>query len=502
MNASSLPAAGPGDMAGDILGFIREKLGFSFDDARQRNLTSLVARRMTAIRSGSEAEYLDYIRSVRGAGELNLLIGGVTVGETYFLRNMNHWQALKTFVLPRIMSAPRKKSDRRLTFWSAGCATGEEPYSIAIILSEIRFMLDGWKIRIFGADVNQASLAAARAGAYTQNAFRGVDDYYIRKYFRRKKGKYILDEAVRNMVEFDVLNLTAAPEFPRRYQDADVIFCRNVLMYFRPEIYRNALTKFHKCLCDGGFLFLGHAEGHIVPTTLYKPEYSCDAFVYRKRRPEKAVTVRPGTVRPVEPKAAATRRRSGRRGREDAETSGEQGPDRPREATAGGTGPDAAAAYDAALRHYFREDYAETLSLLSKIKFPATAPLDVLALKTLACIGMSKLKQAAFWRERAVAASDTAPEPYCLEGMIKEAENDFEAAAAAHQAAIFLDKTFFAPHFRMGLMYQALGEPGKSDRHFSNALKLLKIDAAERIRLFSGGVSVKLLEDMCSPKAL
>ena len=237
-----------------LISFLEEETGFVLNDKKKEELSFFIKRRTPVIRVNTLDRYLDHIRSPNGSEELMNLIEFLTVGETFFFRNKSHWQAFKGFVLPKIIDANRQNT-KKLKFWSAGCCTGEEAYSIAIFLKEAFPVLETWAIKIIATDINQISIEKAREGLYRQNSFRGEDSYFIERYFLKEQGKYRIREEIREMVDFEQFNLVSKADFPSKHKECDVIFCRNVLMYFHPKSHEDIIKKFAFSLKEEGFLF-------------------------------------------------------------------------------------------------------------------------------------------------------------------------------------------------------------------------------------------------------
>jgi chemotaxis protein methyltransferase CheR len=465
-----------------IITFLEQKTGFLLDDDRRKNLTALVKKRMHLISEGSSERYLMHIRSMNGSDELINLISRLTIGETYFLRNHDHWRALKEFVLPGIVD-----SKRRIKIWSAGCSTGEESYTIAISLLEELVFLQTWDVKIIATDINQASLETAKEGLYTRNSFRGVEGQWIEKYFSKEKERYRIKERIRKMVEYSRLNLISPNGFPLKFMELDIIFCRNVLMYFRPEVYRDVLRHFAECLKEGGFLFLGHAEGSMAPNTIFKPINCCNTFIYQKR------TIR---GRGFGFKKIDNRKKSNQEQESISQKSTTSIQNKKSNQSAIND-PNCNDHYDKALKHYFREDFCAALNTLSKKESENQNDLKVLILKALIYIGMLDLDHAKKCQKHAYLVSDISPEVHMVAAMIKEAKKDYDGAIKTNLVTIFLDRDFFSPVFRLGYIYQSLGEPKKAVKQFANATEVLKRDEEKRVQLFCGGASKKLLEDIC-----
>jgi chemotaxis protein methyltransferase CheR len=214
------------------------------------------------------------------------LVAPIVVGETYFFRNQAHFNALRTQVFPALIQARRGTSSKQLRVWSAGCATGEEPYSLAILLREIIPDIDAWYITILATDINAESLQRARRGRYGKSAFRNETPARTRdEWFTAKDDGYELDPTIKRMVVFAPLNLVQDeyPSLATSTLHMDLIICRNVTIYFDPETTRQVIERFHCALVDDGWLIVGHSE---PLATLYKgfvPRNFENAVFYQKQ---------------------------------------------------------------------------------------------------------------------------------------------------------------------------------------------------------------------------
>ncbi len=201
--------------------------------------------------------------SAEGRDYLNKLVAAVATNETYFFRTSPHFEALKNYLLPELLRAKLAQGKKSLRIWSAGCSTGEEPYSLAILLLDNFPELRAWQTTILASDIDLDALETAQRGIYRPWSFRGVDPDVIKKYFHPEKGeRYRIDERISSLVIFQPLNLKSDP-YPSSFYgttELDIILCRNVTIYFRPETIQRVIRKFYDCLVEGGFLLTGPAE--------------------------------------------------------------------------------------------------------------------------------------------------------------------------------------------------------------------------------------------------
>ena len=199
----------------------------------------------------------------------------------YFFREPYQLKAFSEEILPEIKARKENNTkDKNLYIWSAGCSTGEEPYTIAMLILESGQFRD-WNVEIFGNDISQRVLQVARKGVYTQSSFRGMDDRLINKYFERLDGKYKIKDEVKNLTRFGYLNLMDRGRMSL-LRNMDTIFCRNVLIYFDPESKKKVIQNFYEKMDDGSYLLLGHAESMINISTAFILQHLKNDMVYRK----------------------------------------------------------------------------------------------------------------------------------------------------------------------------------------------------------------------------
>ncbi|HYA31932.1 MAG TPA: protein-glutamate O-methyltransferase CheR, partial [Thermodesulfovibrionales bacterium] len=227
-------------------------------------------------------DFRDYYRLLlydkRKEDELTAAIEVLTVNETFFFREKNQLKAFSDEILPEIGETNREK--KKIRIWSAGCSTGEEPYTIAMLILEYGGLY-GWDIEILGSDINQRVLTTARRGIYRKNSFRTAEPSLIRKYFKEEDGSFLISEDVKRLVSFSCLNLLD-PFKVRFMGQMDVIFCRNVLIYFDHPARKKVVENFHSNLVEGGYLLLGHAESLVNISTSFALRHLKNDMVYQK----------------------------------------------------------------------------------------------------------------------------------------------------------------------------------------------------------------------------
>jgi chemotaxis protein methyltransferase CheR len=225
-------------------------------------LASRCARRMSVVSAKTPAEYLEHltVRANREA-ELRLLLNEITIGETYMFRSPAQLEALRNVILPQLMPPKSAMGFKRLRLWSAGCSTGEEPYTLAtFLLEESEKQLAGWTFDILATDLNDRSLAVAKDGIYGEYALRSTSPPLRRKYFKPYDEKRLqVTDQLKSLIRFDRVNLNDDSKMTF-LKGLDLIFCCNVLIYFDLASKRKVMQHFYSNLLPGGYLFLGHAE--------------------------------------------------------------------------------------------------------------------------------------------------------------------------------------------------------------------------------------------------
>lgn len=259
--------------------FIKGECGLSFDDGSRFLLERRLSRRLRLLHLDDFRDYYRFLLYDRKRDEeMTSVIDLLTVNETFFFREQNQLKAFSDEILPDIKETNREK--KRLRVWSAGCSTGEEPYTIAMLVLEYPGLF-GWDVEIFGSDINQRVLSSARRGRFRKNSFRSTSQYFIGKYFKEEDDQFIVSEDVKRLVNFSHLNLLD-PFKVKFVGQMDVIFCRNVLIYFDHSARKKVVDNFYDSLVEGGYLLLGHAESLMNISTSFSLRHLKNDMVYQK----------------------------------------------------------------------------------------------------------------------------------------------------------------------------------------------------------------------------
>jgi len=264
-----------------IRNMLSESAGLAFDESRRESVAYSISERMRATGCADISAYFSLLFAADANTERQALIDEVTIPETHFFRNPPQIRALRTHVLPELLR--QASATKRLRIWSAGCSTGEEPYTIAMLLRELLPAQSDWDIKIIATDVSTRALAAARNARYGERALVMTDPMDQKRFFYldAESGAFVVRDEIRDMVEFRHHNLvTEAP--PVAPGQLDIVLCRNVTIYFDRTTTKRLMQRLHGCLRDGGYLFLGHAETLWQISDDFTLVSLGDAFVYRR----------------------------------------------------------------------------------------------------------------------------------------------------------------------------------------------------------------------------
>ena len=228
---------------------------------------------------GNFRDYYHFLKYDRNReDELASVIDLLTIHETYFFREERQLKALAKEVIPELIK--QKNGNQTIRIWSAGCSTGEEPYTLSMIFHEVEELKD-WNIEIIGTDISPRVLHSARRGLYQPSAFRTTDARYITKYFMKNSDGYRIVDDIRKNVIFLHMNLLDENKLAL-INPMDMVFCRNVIIYFDSIAKREVIDTFHRKLNPGGYLFLGHSESLMNISTAFALRHFMYDMLYQK----------------------------------------------------------------------------------------------------------------------------------------------------------------------------------------------------------------------------
>jgi chemotaxis protein methyltransferase CheR len=473
---------------------VGDRLRLQFDNGKAEFLADALRQRLDARRMSAGA-YLADLGSGNAREELRALASQLTVTETYFFRTPDHFRALVKVALPeRIHEASAR---RRLRLLSAGCASGEEPYSLAMILREQFPEAAGWDITILGLDINPAMLAKAREASYSAWSLRQTPVEIRDKYFAVEGQSLVLDPSVRSMVTFEERNLALEDARFWSREPFDIIFCCNVIMYLIPDAARMVVARLTRALAPAGFLFLSHAETLRGLSEDFHLRHTDDMFYYQKRgggempvppsRPALEFADAPlppdldGTpwvdaIRTASERIASLSRQPGSRSAHlPAASSNEQKPP---------------AELGLAIELLRQEKFQEALGGL-----PVTSHRDTQLLRAVLLINCGDLKAAEAICRQLLSLDDLNTSAHYLAALCREHAGDMQAAMEHDRAAIYLDPAFAMPHLHLGLLAKRSGDLSTASREMQRAGELLPCEDAFRILILGGGFSREAMLD-------
>jgi chemotaxis protein methyltransferase CheR len=460
------------------------RLGLQFDEGRLDSLAEVLRERLEA---HGVRRYDAYEALLAGGRreEVRTLAAQLTVGETYFFRYWDHFRAFADVVLPYRAQAG---GGRRLRLLSAGCASGEEAYSLAILLRQNLPDPTSWDVKLLGVDINPTMVERARQARYSSWSLRDTPVDLKALYFRTEGREFQLDESVRAMVSFQERNLIEEdPRFWR--QDAfDVVFCRNVLMYFSAETMVAMVARIARSLSPGGFLFLGHAETLRGISQDFHLRHTHETFYYQRRDATESASDQPAPslgARPSKnPIAVALNLDDtswvGAIGRASDRIAQLTSRGSPFSRPPGSVPKTASVELGPAMDLLRQERFAEAMDHLpTGAKSSAPNP-DTQLLRAVLLTNSGQLAGAHY-----------------VMALCREHAGDPSAAMDHDKAATYLDAGFAMPHLHLGLLARRDGRFEEARAEIERALLLLRKEDPSRILLFGGGFSREALVDLC-----
>ena len=253
---------------------IYNESGIHFSASNRSILESRLKERLRKTKIETPALYLKQIRG--DDGEMKILLDSVTTNLTRFFRNTAHFQTLEYYVIPDLIRHKQESGDRSIRIWSAGCSTGEEPYSIAMVCREL--LPSNFTIEIIASDLSLKSLMTAKEGYYAEARMNGVPEKYLKRFYEPADEGYRVKDEIKKRITFDYHNL----KFDSGLRGLDIVFCRNVLIYFDEAAQEAVIQKFWQSMNNHSYLFIGHSEslfGMKSSFEFLKTDWAC---IYRK----------------------------------------------------------------------------------------------------------------------------------------------------------------------------------------------------------------------------
>jgi chemotaxis protein methyltransferase CheR len=479
---------------------VAKHLGLGFEDGKLDYLADVLRGRLQDTSSAHAGAYLGRLEAPGGwRDEWRALAERLTVAETYFFRYGDHFRAFTDVVLPD------RAGRGEIRILSAGCASGEEPYTLAILVRE-RLGDAAGGVRILGIDVNPAMIQKARRGRYSAWSLRETPPEVRDRTFGVEGREFVLDEAIRSMVTFEERNLVDPDPLFWPSDAFDIVFCRNVTMYFPPDVSRAVIARLAGSLRSGGYLFLGHAETLRGISDGFHLRHTHGTFYYQRRK-ESAIRV------PADPVPIPALAR-GLPSVELLDSSGswmeviQRASERIAalaDATPAAPGPEAVAApaprpaWDLGIivELLRRERFDDAMKLLKALPAESARDPDTQLLRAVILTNGGDLKGARETCRQILESDELNAGAHYLMALCLEHEGDPRSAAEHDQTSAYLDPSFAMPRFHLGLLAKRRGDLAGARGELTQALALLAREDSSRILLFGGGFSRDALVELC-----
>ncbi len=266
----------------ELRDIIYKTSGIYYSESKKYLLESRILKRIQSLKLNSLYDYVNFIKNPMNRSELKNLFDAITINETYFFRAEQQFESLEKIIIPELIKNKSESSSPTIRIWSAACSTGEEPYTIAmIVLEKIKPLYPNVQFQILGSDISTQVLDFAINGVYKDYSVRNMPEFYLKKYFIAKDGLFYLKDEVKRLVRFSNINLFDASQV-RMVSNCDVIFCANVLIYFDIPAKQKVVSYLYDALNVGGYLFVGYSESLHGISKAFKLVHLPKAIAYKK----------------------------------------------------------------------------------------------------------------------------------------------------------------------------------------------------------------------------
>lgn len=437
--------------------------------------------------------YEDYYRMLEKGKdddeEFKKLLDLVTVNETCFFRNPAQFEALRRHVLPEIIKRKEAAGDRTIRVWSAGCSTGEEAYSVAITIMEALPDPKSWRIDILATDISRQVLTDAQRARYGDHALRETPAAILRRYFTAQPdGKQCLDRKIVDIVSFNYHNLVKEPYPLLILGGWDIIFCRNVTIYFKLETVREVVAGFYNALCDGGYLFIGHAESLYKVNGDFIPVQIGRAYVYKKDVEARAAAPKTGVAPMI---------LNAEKGRETEKKVTAHKPVKTAPRQEFRREEDKEGLYARAYENFVREEFDEAAALA--VKYVKIDPDNAQGHVLLANIYINQGRNERALKEARVVL-DVEPmsaKGHYLLGLIKEKQGRVDDAIGEYKHVLHLDSGFALAHMNLANIYKGKHMAAEAAREYNSAIAALGSSSRGEWADFAGGFLGDVLVEAC-----
>jgi chemotaxis protein methyltransferase CheR len=486
------------ELLGQVSAYVAERMGLHFPRERWNDLERGLRRAAPDLGFRDAESYARWLLlSPMTKLQIEILASHLTVGETYFFRDKKSFDLLESRIFPALIQN-RRNTGRQLRIWSAGCATGEEAYSIAILLRRLIQDIKEWNIMILATDINPLFLGRAATGVYGEWSFRDVPSWVKERYFQAKgHGKFAILPGIKKSVTFAYHNLAEDP-YPSLLNNTnamDVILCRNVLMYFSRDRQREVVQRLCRCLVEEGLLFVSPTEISAVLCSPLFQAHSQEATVYQKDSLRTTTPAQPELpvrdFQPPMPFAPPAFPRAEKPPVEAAALPAFTKTAEPEKKMAQQHDP-----YQEALTFYQRSQYHEAEEKISTLVAGGHEAAPALALLARIRANLGRIADAREVCAKAIGADKLNPGYHYLLATILQELGLTEESVASFKRAIYLDQNFVLAHFALGTVALQQGKTRESDKHLKNARLALRNYGHDDILPESEGVTAGRMEEI------
>ncbi len=478
--------------------YIGERMGLYFPKERRADLERGLRRACAGLGFVDVESCARHIMlSPQTKTQIEMLASHLTVGETYFFRDRKSFDILETEIFPELIGI-RRKAGKYLRIWSAACATGEEPYSVAMLLNRLIKDIGEWNITILATDINPSFLHKASLGIYGEWSFRDVPPWVRQRYFRQvERGRFEVLSGIKKSVTFSYHNLAEdpCPSLINNTNAMDLILCRNMLMYFSLENQMKVAGKLYHSLLDGGWLMVSPTEVSSVVSSPFLSVQFPGATLYRKDiagvRTARSAAPQPATPLPepyqtiIACPPSEVPRPATQSGASPSEMRAQPDED------AASFAPSAMDPYAEALRSYELGCYADAEEKIRSLLSGDIPHGPALALLSRVYANIGQLSKAREFCEKAISADKLNPAYHYLLATIMQESGQQEESEACLKRTLYLDQNFVPAHFALGNLASRQRKTGESGRHFRNALSALRSYRPDDIVPESEGITAK-----------
>lgn len=472
---------------------LEEKTGIYFSAEKLDRLEEPFRDPRNGLGSASPQDVIQAILADSSEGRfyLHQLVAALATNETYFFRISSHFHVLKNYLIPELAQTKTSQGKKKLRIWSAGCSTGEEPYSIAILLLENLADIETWDIRILATDIDMDALEQAQEGIYRPWSFRGVKLDVIQNYFHQKRGqRYHIDDRVRSLVTFHPLNLKKGlyPSPLNGTADLDIILCRNVTIYFRPETNQEIIRRFYSCLNEGGFLLMGAAEFYPQTHQVFEVRVFPESLVYQRPLPQQAPPPKEWTSPPKPEFPLLPSRESPRPARVQPRIEQPSDKRKPTVEKKKEKEP-----VDEAVELIANGEMDKALVLLAHLAEKRPEDARVCFLLGQIAADRHHLPEACLWLSRTLALDPLHLWAHYLLALLWLHEGRIDEALQSIKKAVYIDPNFALGHFYLGRIYKEQGQLEKARINFAAVKSLLGSHSPSGILHGAEGMTPKQL---------